>query len=780
MRKTSRGAAVLLTASLCIACLISVVAEARVDSADRKVPTLSLTAQPATSGANVTATGRFPTRIKRPVTLQRSSAGRWVDYAHSRTRANGSYNFRVLVPGGPATGTFRVLAPKFRNGEKRYPKAVTRQRSVSLITAPTQSPPTSTPSGSSSPEPVMITRSASAVPGSVIEVDLAPELSTIESLAPGDPSSTIAVSATSTTLALEVPASEAGGTRVVSGSGFGCDELDCGLPFDYQISLSIGFPAASETPEAFTKPSADRVSDSHVVFGDSRALSDELLVALAPVAQPGSPIDVAHDVAADYAGQVTGGVDDLLLYELRFDSAVALSEARPQLIADARVAHVIDSLVDDVDIADARTVQPAASVEGGDAWWLEQVKAPQAWLESTGTGGPGVGIIDIAQVADHDDLDVVARHGSGSANGGDAWSHGTHVAGLACARGNSLGVVGTSWGCPISSWGSGDDVSWQHLAQLAAEAAGDPAIRVINMSLASLLAESGDNACSTPEQQQANEQLIENQRGLFENVFDSDAGRRIVWVISAGNNCALGTDSPMGAFFDLPNVVTVASTNENGKLSSFSNFGYGVELAASGGVSNDDTTRGPLSTVPCTSWFSQPFCHDYDDSYGTSMASPLVAGAAQLLLTVNADLTASEVGDCLVNSAGTSTGTASQRDEEPTFHRIPRVVFNSPIKILDMPAAIDCARPTPGGVELLVFEAGQCGPEGMQLAAGIHNTGSVNRQVVVRVDGVVRSTVIVTPSGFGGWTGYVSIAPHFMELLVDGQVFRSGTFSNCD
>ena len=99
-------------------------------------------------------------------------------------------------------------------------------------------------------------------------------------------------------------------------------------------------------------------------------------------------------------------------------------------------------------------------------WPFTQIRAQNAWDLAKGTGVK-VGILDTGRVyGDHEDLTPVSFTGPAStlanvgscAEDGTAAVHGnachaSHVAGLACAAANGIGVVGAAWGCRITSSG---------------------------------------------------------------------------------------------------------------------------------------------------------------------------------------------------------------------------------------------------------------------------------------------------------------------------------------
>jgi subtilisin family serine protease len=148
----------------------------------------------------------------------------------------------------------------------------------------------------------------------------------------------------------------------------------------------------------------------------------------------------------------------------------------------------------------------------------------------------------------------------------DTNGHGTHVAGIIAARGdNGLGVAGVNWRAQILPErfhnGDGGSISGaiqaiEHAVLLGAD--------VINASWGTVV----DNP--------ALKEAIQ---------WAGDKG--VVVVVAAGNGSS-DIDDPAHAYYpaayvDLPNLISVASVDPSGSLSSFSNFGLNtVDLAAPG------------------------------------------------------------------------------------------------------------------------------------------------------------------------------------------------------
>lgn len=200
-------------------------------------------------------------------------------------------------------------------------------------------------------------------------------------------------------------------------------------------------------------------------------------------------------------------------------------------------------------------------------------------------------------------------------------THGTHVAGLVGAEGNNnTGVAGVAWEIEIMPLRSLDDegIGTDPDIAEAMEYAVDNGADIINLSLGAY----------------GNSSTL--QAGV-----DYALNNDVVVVAAAGND---GLDLASDAFYPAcsEGVIGVAATNVADQAASFSNFGGDcINLAA------------PGSSIFSTLYTDDPdhgFTADYGYLSGTSMATPIVTGAAALVKASNPTLNRQEIADALTNS----------------------------------------------------------------------------------------------------------------------------------
>jgi len=208
-------------------------------------------------------------------------------------------------------------------------------------------------------------------------------------------------------------------------------------------------------------------------------------------------------------------------------------------------------------------------------------------------------------------------------NSGDPYDdhgHGTHVAGTIGAVGdNGTGVVGVNWAVQI--------IGVKFLSAGGGGSLGD-AIKAVDY--VTMLKNRGVNIAAV-NNSWGGGGYVQALRDSIERA--KNAG--IVFVAAAGNSSNNNDLYPSyPATYDNANVVSVASLDSSGAISSFSNYGATtVDIAAPG--------RDIASTYPGGQYYYMS---------GTSMASPHVTGALALLKSYAPSMTWSELKDTLLNT----------------------------------------------------------------------------------------------------------------------------------
>ncbi len=270
-----------------------------------------------------------------------------------------------------------------------------------------------------------------------------------------------------------------------------------------------------------------------------------------------------------------------------------------------------------------------------DQWALAAVGLPDAWTRTTGSGVV-IAIVDTGVDLDHPDLAPKLVAGidlvDGDETPDDPHGHGTHVAGIAAAAtDNAMGVAGGAPSAAImpvrvlDAAGLGSDETIAAGIEWAVAHGAD----VINLSLG----ESGFAARLS-------------KGGAINVAIRLATSQGVTVIAAAGNDGSRGRVYRIGV-----DVVVVNASDRDGSAAAFTNTGDLRSMAAPG---VDILSTAPLT--PSTLW---PQGTDgYASLDGTSMAAPLVAAAAALLLAQGTP--ASEVAARLM-------ATASNPDADPAL-----------------------------------------------------------------------------------------------------------------
>ena len=327
-----------------------------------------------------------------------------------------------------------------------------------------------------------------------------------------------------------------------------------------------------------------------------------------------------------------------------------------------------------------------------DSTALAAINAEGAWALSTGSASITVAVIDTGVRFDHPDLvgklwpgydfvrSSISNDGDGSdddaADPGDYTSasqcasgtssacsswHGTQVAGLiGASTDNNLGMASVGrqvMVLPVRALGAGggwdDDIIAGMLwaAGLSNQSGCDASAvrsatcnphpaKVLNLSLGSAV-----NSCSK----------------AYTDAIAKLTAASVTVVVAAGNGTGLAVNEPANC----SGVIAVAGLRHAGTKVGYSNLGPQVALAAPAGncVNETGACLYPLLTTVNTG-LTTPGINTYSDSnkpsLGTSFASPLVAGTAALMLSVDPSLTPARIKAVLQATARDFPTTGAQ------------------------------------------------------------------------------------------------------------------------
>jgi hypothetical protein len=712
----------------------------------RKAPRLTFSVpHTVTAGAQVSVTGKlwaFGAGERVSLEIMQSPAGERKLKKHAavwaaldRAAVSGHrFHLAFKAPSRVKVITLRVAL--FKGHRQIF---VSPARKVSVI-APSTGAPTSITSGGSSSAPsgsetspgsgpiVVTAPPVTVAVGSVGYVATPQPVISLTELEGSPSSSTQGVSAQITNGVLGVSASltAAAGHATLTAEMIGCTALACGERIELTVPVTVrSLQAPPGELGSLTEPSPERMAAAVEGY-----LPDELVITVGTADAPGTRLQAEAAAQAD-GGVVSGGIEGSGIYQIRWLTPQDLSTRQQELEAVGVVTSVSYSSVGNFEPTDANPV--ASQFDRTEFTWpYQQVHATEAWAQASGSNVT-VGVIDEADVyRGHEDLDVAETIGTYVppllSHASDP-AHASHVAGLACARNNvaegaaaQLGMVGMGWGCPIVSAAT-LSISSDVMVNLMSEMARRPSVRVVNISLGNgkphVEPDGKLNLCASQGGLLALERQNAKEGAQYRAFFAGPEGRKIVWVTSAGNDCAPVVANAWGsAGAALPNVITVGATNSNETLAVFSDYGPGVKVAAPGGFAmspagNTAETNGLMSSVPGT--YDCPFagycpsllcqqseCSEYEQMAGTSMASPIVAGIAALAAAKNPGLSASEIATCVTGSAGAagapgiSDYTTGQSHVYPPGLRrsgeefVPVLAEGEPIPIVDAAAAVEC------------------------------------------------------------------------------------------
>jgi len=268
------------------------------------------------------------------------------------------------------------------------------------------------------------------------------------------------------------------------------------------------------------------------------------------------------------------------------------------------------------------------------------VRVDGAWTDYTGAGVRIV-VIDDGVFHDHPDLagnydSAVDRNFVSGADDAVAaaggYSHGTQVSGFLAAPLNGTGVVGVAYDATFTGYRVADDDG--DLDGLATVFAQESSYNfdVSNNSYGSEVFYSG----------------VDGHAAIAQAAGQGRAGLGTVTVFAAGNSRSQTLLSTHGYEQNSPYQITIAATDDDGRIAAFSSPGANVFVSAPGAqvVGNDGMETPAFGLTD-----------------GTSFSAPIVSGVAALVLEAGPDLGYRDVFEILGYSAY-DTGGASLTTED--------------------------------------------------------------------------------------------------------------------
>ena len=384
-------------------------------------------------------------------------------------------------------------------------------------------------------------------------------------------------------------------------------------PEPMETPLPSGEPLPGETPQPTdTMPP---VNESEIIqVNGAECLSDEIIVKFKDNVSDGT---VAYTLdAMEIEVEQELPADDLVVAEVpvgeTVESYIETMEELPEVeYAQPNFIYRLEDYE-----SDATSVNdPYAYGQ----WYLNTIGAYAAWDITKGSPNIKVAVIDTGIDLDHPDLagQVYAQidtvDNDGSAND-ETDGHGTHVAGIIAAKANNgIGVAGIAPGVKLVI----ADVFGPQYAE---------SIDIIE----------GINFAMSKGSDVINMSLGDSEDDIaFHQAIDAAVNSGIVCVVAAGNKNTSSAYYPS----DYESCISVISTNSHNERSSFSNYGSLKDISAPG----EDILSTFVKKYPSYSY--------YESLNGTSMASPIVAATAALVLSVNPNLTVEQVKEILYSTA---------------------------------------------------------------------------------------------------------------------------------
>ena len=412
--------------------------------------------------------------------------------------------------------------------------------------------------------------------------------------------------------------------------------------------------------------------------------------------------EAVESIGAEEDGQMaefeSGDVSSLTIDEGKtVETAVREAEAE-----DAVLYAAPNYLVDLLDEESEHTAVPAGAIDSASSadaqgaiagdnmtaqqWYLDFVHAPQAWqlLADKGVSEPvKVAVLDTGASLTHSDLkNIINRtdsaevvwtdstdanswkaaplRGDGYTNGGklidEQSSHGSHVSGIIAAEAGNGGIVGVASGAGTKVANKLVDlVVIDAFSLLVDDGSGGKKANASLMDLVFAMTYARDKGCKVINMSLGIQTTDTRVSDLFESLCKEMAEKNGILVVSAAGNSGKTDKCYPAACDSVVGVISVSErqnssststtflrpawgTDEDVLRSYFSNYGTWCDISAPGeNIYSSVIASGVTNT--------------YKTMQGTSMACPVVAATAAMVMAADPTLSAAEVKDILCSTA---------------------------------------------------------------------------------------------------------------------------------
>ncbi len=347
------------------------------------------------------------------------------------------------------------------------------------------------------------------------------------------------------------------------------------------------------------------------------------------------------------------------MVRVKLPAGMSTAQAMVMMAKDDRVEYAVqnDVIKLDTDMSGAAETSAAETPDNlnSQLWGINNegqtggkvdadVDAPEAWALTTGKtqaeGGPLIAIIDTGVNYNHEALqgniwtnpgeipgDGIDNDNNGviddvhgfnaAADSGDPLDdndHGSHCAGSIAGNGTN----------PKGLYGVGQKANIMGVKFLTGTGGGTLADAIESVLYATKM---GARVTSNSW----------GGGGFNQALYDAFKSSPAMHIIAAGNESNNNDARPAyPATFDLPNVISVAATDHRDGIASFSNYGATTVDMGAPGVDILSSTSGSSN--------------EYKSFSGTSMATPHVTGAANLLLSAYPEMSNEELKSRLMNT----------------------------------------------------------------------------------------------------------------------------------